>query len=152
DGQPYMNVTTANQRAIGMSFNPGLDGTIYVNMALININRTSINPSKYDLMAVVSHEIDEVLGTSSSLSSAGAEFFSRPADLFRYTSAGARTYNIASPPTFDDAGFSIDGTTRLVQFNQESDGDYGDWKSKAPFVHTPRVQDAYATAGVAGAV
>src|SRR5262249_51158493 len=75
-----------------------------------------------------------------------------PADLFRYTSAGARTYNTASPPTFDDAGFSIDGTTRLVQFNQEAGADYGDWKSKPPFVHTPRVQDAFATPGVAGAV
>jgi Bacterial Ig domain len=152
DNNSYMNVTTANQRAIGIPFNPGMDGTIYVNMALINIDRISINASKYDLMAVVSHEIDEVLGTSSSLSSDGADFFSRPADLFRYTSAGARTYNTASPPTFDDAWFSIDGTTRLVQFNQEAGADYGDWKSKPPFVHTPRVQDAYGTPGVQGAV
>jgi hypothetical protein len=143
DNNIYVHVTTANQRAIGIPFDPGIDGTIYVNMALINIDRVSINPSKYDLMAVVSHEIDEVLGTTSSLGPSGPELYSRPADLFRYNSAGARTYTTAG----DDAWFSIDGTTRLVPFNQDSGGDYGDWKSKPPFVHTPRVQDAYGTPG-----
>jgi hypothetical protein len=147
DGTTSNRVTTANQRALGLSANPPLDGTISLNMSIINIDRISINPSKFDLMAVVSHEIDEVMGTSSALSSSGAEANSRPADLFRYTSGGVRTYNIASPPTFDDAWFSIDGTTRLVQFNQEAGADYGDWKSKPPFVHTPRVQDAFGTAG-----
>jgi hypothetical protein len=137
-------VTTANQRAIGLSASLPLDGTIYVNMSIINIDRISINLSKFDLMAVVSHEIDEVMGTSSALGSSGIEPNSRPADLFRYNSAGARTYTLSG----DDAWFSIDGgTTRLVQFNQDPQGDYGDWKSKPPFPHTPRVQDAFATAG-----
>jgi hypothetical protein len=142
DNTSSIRVTTANQRAIGLSANPPLDGTISVNMSIINIDRISINPGKYDLMAVVSHEIDEVLGTTSSLGPS-PEPNSRPADLFRYNSAGARTYTTSG----DDAWFSIDGTTRLVQFNQDSQGDYGDWKSKPPFPHTPRVQDAFATAG-----
>jgi len=147
DGTTSNRVTTANQRALGLSINPPLDGTISLNMSIINIDRVSINPSKFDLMAVVSHEIDEVMGTSSSLGSAGPAANSRPADLFRYTSAATRTYTISPPPpTFDDAWFSIDGgTTRLVRFNQSSSGDYGDWWSTG--AHTPRVQDAFGTAG-----
>ena len=141
DGSILIRATTANQRAVGIAADPGIDGTIYVNMSLINIDRISINPSKYDLMAVISHEIDEVMGTSSALSGSGNEPVTRPADLFRYNFVGARTYTTAG----DDAYFSIDGTTRLVQFNQDSQGDYGDWKSKPPFVHTARVQDAFGT-------
>jgi hypothetical protein len=146
DNNAYIHMTTANQRAIGIPFDPGMDGTIYLNISLINIDRATNNPSKYDLIAVVSHEIDEVMGTSSSLSGSGPEPYSRPADLFRYTSGGLRTYNTASPPTFDDAWFSIDGgVTRPVRFNQTSGPDYGDWWSTG--AHTPRVQDAIGTPG-----
>jgi hypothetical protein len=139
DGTTSNRVTTANQRAIGLSANPPSDGTIYLNIPLLNIDRINIDPNKYDLMAVVSHEIDEVMGTSSSLGPVDIEPNSRPADLFRYNSAGDRTYiNFG-----DDSWFSIDGTTRLVQYNQNGSGDYGDWWSAGP--HTPRVQDAFAT-------
>jgi len=139
DNHSSIRVTTANQRAIGLSANQPSDGTIYVNIPLINIDRINIDPNKYDLMAVVSHEIDEVLGTSSSLGPVDPESFSRPADLFRYNSAGDRTYiNFG-----DDSWFSIDGTARLVQFNQNGSGEYGDWWSSGP--HTPRVQDAFPT-------
>ena len=142
DNNFFIDVSSANQRALGIPFDPGIDGTIYVNMSIINIDRISTNASKYDLMAVVSHEIDEVLGTSSSLGT--ADSYSRPADLFRYSATGVRNYTT----TGDNAWFSIDGgTTRLVQYNQDPGGEYGDWKSKPPFVHTPRVQDAYATPG-----
>jgi hypothetical protein len=142
DNSSFIRVTTANQRAIGLSANPTLDGTISVNMSIINIDCISIDPNKYDLMAVVSHEIDEVLGTSSSLGFP-PEDNSRPADLFRYDSAGSRNYTTSG----DNAWFSIDGgTTRLVQYNQNSAGDFGDWWSfGGPF--TPRVQDAFGTKG-----
>jgi len=142
DNSSSIRVTSANQRAIGLSANPPLDGTIYVNMSVINIDRVSIDPNKYDLMTVVSHEIDEVLGTSSSLGFP-PEPNSRPADLFRYDSAGSRNYTTSD----DNAWFSIDGgTTRLVQYSQNSAGDFGDWWSfGGPF--TPRVQDAFGTKG-----
>src|ERR1051326_2972169 len=107
-------------------------------MSLMNIDRISINPSKYDLMAVVSHEIDEALGTASGLGSAN----SCPPDLLRYNSAGARSYTTSG----DDAWLSFDGgITRVVQYNQNPGGDYGDFWSTGP--HTPRVQDAFGTAG-----
>jgi hypothetical protein len=143
DGSSSIEVTTANQRALGLSANLPLDGTVYLNMSIINISRATNNLSKYDLIAVVSHEIDEVLGTASSLGPS-PEANSRPADLFRYNSSGFRSYTTSG----DDAWFSIDGgTTRLVQYNQDLQGDFGDWKSKPPFPHTPRVQDAFGTAG-----
>jgi len=143
DGTSSIRVTTANQRALGLSANPppgSPDSTISVNMSIINIDRISVNASKYDLMAVVSHEIDEALGMSSGLTRPN----SAPVDLFRYNSAGARSYTTAG----DDAWFSIDGgTTRLVRYNQDATGDYGDWKSNSGFAHTPRVQDAFGTPG-----
>lgn len=143
DGSSSIRVTTANQRALGLS--PGavqFDSTISLNISIINIDRISINPSKYDLMAVVSHEMDEALGASSSLTSSGPQPNSRPVDLFRYNSAGQRSYTTSG----DDAWLSFDGgITRPVQYNQNASGDYGDfWSSGA---HTPRVQDAFGTPG-----
>lgn len=139
-----MQLTLPNLRAIGINQSPSggqSDSTISLNMSIINIDRTSINPSKYDLMAVVSHEIDEVLGTSSGLPGSTVT----PADLFRYNSSGARNFTTSG----DDAWLSFDGgATRLVEYNQDPGGDFGDWKSKSPFAHTPRVQDAFGTPGV----
>jgi len=143
DGTSSIQVTTANQRALGFNANPppgSSDSTISLNMSIININRISINPSKYDLMAVVSHEIDEALGTSSGLPTPAN---ARPPDLFRFTAAGARTYTTSG----DDAWFSIDGgLTDLVRYNQNATGDFGDWWSIG-VPHTPRVQDAAGTPG-----
>src|SRR5262249_17770315 len=64
----------------------------------------------------------------------------RVQDLFRYSSGGARSYTTAG----DDAFFSLNGTTDLVQFNQNQQfggGDFGDWHPSG----TARVQDAFAT-------
>jgi hypothetical protein len=141
DGTGFVRMTTANQRAIGIANNPGApDSTISVNMSIINITRTPpIDPNKYDLMAVVSHEIDEALGSASGLTRANAA----PVDLFRYTSGGLRSYTTSG----DDAWFSIDGgVTRPVRYNENAGGDYGDWWSIG-VAHTPRVQDAAGTPG-----
>lgn len=139
DGTSSIRVTTANQRALGFNTSPPpgqSDSTISLNVSLMNLDRQTINPSKYDLMSVVSHEIDEALGTGSGVGQANIE----PADLFRFTAAGARTYTTAG----DDAWFSINGgTTDLARYNQDSGGDYGDWWSTGS--HTPQVQDAFAT-------
>ncbi len=115
------------------------DGLIDLNLGLMNLDRTSIDVTKYDLKAVLQHEVDEVLG---SISNVGNGSNPRPADLFRYTAAGARTYTTAG----DDAYFSIDGTTMLARYNQNSGGDYGDWWS-AFGGNTPQVQDAFSTPG-----
>ncbi len=141
DGQATLSVTTALAKALALGISPGdpaLDSTISLNTSLMNLNRTGINPAKYDLQTVVSHEIDEALGTSSGLGTGAIN----PVDLFRYTLAGARTFTTAG----DNAYFSLNGTTQLAQYNQDASGDYGDWWS-INGGQTPRVQDAFATPG-----
>ena len=127
-------------RALGFSANPpsgNPDSIISVNMSLINITRPPSNPGNYDLQAVVSHEMDEVLGTSSGVGGSTIN----PVDLFRYTAEKSRTFTTAG----DDAYFSLDGGTNLLaRYNQNAGADYGDWWSVS--AHTPvRVQDAYGT-------
>jgi hypothetical protein len=142
DGTAGIRVTTANQRALGFNTSPPpgqSDSTISLNVSLMNLNRQTIDPSKYDLMSVVSHEIDEALGTGSGVGQANIE----PVDLFRFTAGGLRTYTTSG----DDAWFSINGgTTDLARYNQDPSGDYGDWWSSGS--HTPQVQDAFATPAV----
>jgi hypothetical protein len=134
-GSTFINGKTANLRALGFTLiPPGFDGVIGLNTSITNPPN-----SPFSLFAVTEHEIDEVLGLGSDVGGAG--FFADPApeDLYRYTSTGARSYTTAG----DDAYFSLDGTTDLVQFNQSGGGaDYGDWHTSA----TVRVQDAFGTA------
>lgn len=142
-GDANINVHTANLRALGFTgydtgFPSGIDGYVLLNTSIMNLSRTNINHSKYDLIAVAEHEMDEVMALESDLPDTSDPF---PQDLFRYTSAGARTFTTSG----DNAYFSLDGSNLLVQFNQAASGDYGDWWSTG--THTPRVQDAFATAG-----
>jgi len=140
-----MSVKTANLRAIGLPGSSGLpggyDGIITLNTALMNLSRSTNDPSKFDLMAATAHEIDEVLGLASALPN--PSFNSPlPEDLFRFDSSGHRSLTASG----DDAYFSIDGgATLLARFNQTSGGDYGDWWSVG--LHEPQVQDAFLTRG-----
>jgi hypothetical protein len=151
-GSSTINVKTANLRALGVpgSFPPigGFDGIVGLNTHITDIG-SSDTTGQYSLLAVIEHEIDEVLGLGSDVGGTG--FFSDPAveDLFRFNFAGARTYTTAG----DDAYFSIDGgATQLARFNQNGGGDYGDWWSNngggnpGP-VPAPQVQDAFAFPG-----
>jgi len=151
DGSPYMDVTTANLRALGIDVNPPEgqpDGFVLLNTSIMNLNRTSINPSKYDLMAVASHEIDEVLAFGSALNglSNGAATPTGAVwgmDLYRYDQNGNRSFNTTLS---SQAYFSINGgVTDLARFNQTGGGDFSDWYSTGP--HTPEVQDAFGTPG-----
>jgi hypothetical protein len=137
-GGSLVDVTLPNLRALGFSAPGSPDSTISLNLSVCNTNRVSIDSSKFDLMAVVMHEIDEVLGTASGLTQGNI----RPADLFRYSStAGVRSYTTSG----DDAYFSLDGINDLARYNQSGSGDWGDWWTAG--THTPQVQDAFATAG-----
>jgi hypothetical protein len=145
-GTTNINVKTATERAIGIANSTNPDGTITLNTSIMNLSRTGPqDPSKYDLMAVASHEIDEVLGLGSAL---GTPFSANPfpEDLFRYDSSGSRSFTTSTSAT---AFFSIDGTTDLAEFNnQQSGADFGDWRSNPlPAGAQPKVQDAFATPG-----
>jgi len=139
DGNTTISLTTANAKALGLFSYSGTDGTITLNTSLMNLDRVTIDPAKYDLQAVAEHEIDEVLGTASGLGSNEIQ----PVDLYRYDSSGARNYTTSG----DNAYFSLDGTTLLARYNQHTGADYGDWYSFNGG-QTPRVQDAYGTPGV----
>jgi hypothetical protein len=155
-GSTTINGKTANLRALGYTGIPpigGFDGTIGLNTHLTNVGSPG-SSGTYSLLAVVEHEIDEVLGLGSDLGSPGQTFFNDPApeDLFRYDATGARSYsNNPSCGAGDGpaAYLSLDGTTKLAQFNNcANGGDYGDWASSPlPGGVGPKVQDAFATPG-----
>jgi hypothetical protein len=152
NGNNSVTVTTANLRALGISSSPPAgqtDSYISLNTSIMNLTRASIDPNKYDLMAVAQHEIDEALSLSSTLNGShnGDPTPATPVhimDLFRYDQTGARSFNTALAT---QAYFSIDGTNDLVRFNQTSGYDFQDWYS--PGNQTPRVQDAIGTRGAA---
>jgi len=147
NGSSSMDLTLPNGRALGLSgWNSASDGTISLNTSIMNLSRSSINGSKYDLYAVTAHEIDEVLGMDSSLDGS-ANGAAAPTgnimvmDLFRYDQNGNRSFNTIQA---DQAWFSLDGRNLLVRYNQTAGGDFHDWYSPTG---TPRVQDAYSVAG-----
>jgi hypothetical protein len=149
NGSANIQVATANLRALGFDATPsgGQDSTISLNVSICNLDRVTIDPNKYDLKAVVMHEIDEALSLGSAMDNLNngdpaPTLFIRPADLFRYDSSGNRSFDTALAT---QSFFSIDGTTDLARFNQTQGGDFGDWYS--PGGQTPQVQDAFATAG-----
>ncbi|NBR85069.1 MAG: hypothetical protein EBS84_08145 [Proteobacteria bacterium] len=149
-----IHMTLPLGRLLGLTANFGSDGfdsTISLNTTIMNFTRSSIDPNKYDLIATAEHEINEVLGSSSNLGpGTGPTGPIAPIDLFRYTTNLVRTWTTNG----DDAYFSIDGTNLLARFNQQPDGDYGDFWSKtgtwSPPGTTPaaQVQDAFAGPGV----
>jgi hypothetical protein len=152
NGSTTMELTLPHARALGFSANPPAgqtDSEIDLNISIMNLTRTNINGSKYDLFAVAGHEIDEVLGLSSVLDGLNN---GDPAptgdvdslDLFRYDQNGNRSFNTTSS---SQAYFSLDGTNRLVRFNQQAGGDFHDWFSFPSGGSPPRIQDAYGTPG-----
>ncbi|MSU33925.1 MAG: hypothetical protein EXS36_02220 [Pedosphaera sp.] len=142
DGQANIWVTMANQRAIGLIGAPsGPDGIITLNTAIMNLNRITIDPLKYDLKSVTQHEIDEVLGLGSGLNlPANFPRQSRPQDLFRYSAPGVRSYTLG----FGGSFLSINGGgANLAGFGDGASGsDYGDWNSDSV-----RVNNAFGTPG-----
>ncbi len=145
-----INVSTALLRVLGLGGNSSpSDSTITLNTSLMNLDRTGPQDSgKNDLMAVVAHEMNESIGLGSGLDgSLNGDPISplsiEPADLFRFASAGVRSFNTSLAST---AFFSINGgVTNLAPFNQDQGGDFGDWDSSGG--QPPRVQDAFALTG-----
>jgi hypothetical protein len=145
NGSTLMNVKTANLRAIGINVNPPAgqpDGFIGLNTH-ITFPGSPGSSLTYFLKATVQHEIDEVLGLGSALPNPPSQTIF-PQDLYRYDASGNRTFTTTSTVK---AFFSIDGTTRLAQFDNQNDGgDFGDWQSNPlPPNVKPQVQDAFAT-------
>lgn len=147
----FAPVGTLSSADTGSLCNYTGDGCIGLNLAITN------DPGKgtaggYNLLSVVEHEIDEILGLGSALPNGGGSAPADPApeDLFRFSAPGVRSFVTNNSVTDEactgasKAYFSINGgTTNLASFNNcANGGDYGDWA-----LNTGRVQDAYNTGG-----
>jgi hypothetical protein len=156
---PDLTVQSANGRALGLN-TPGFlnsngqgggtfDGIVSLNTS-ITFPPQPNNGGTYSLQMVAEHEIDEVLGKGSALPNP-SNFGNGPTpsaeDLYRYDAGGNRTFTASSGA---HAFFSLDGTTRLNQYDNQFDGgDFADWQSNPrPSGVPPQVQDAFATPGV----
>ena len=151
-GQSRLSIKPALGRAVGFA-TPGVSLTAsgfcnFTGDGCVGINTdiTTLNCGVYSMLAVVEHEIDEVLGLGSGLLSNGSIFLNQamPEDLFRYAGAGVRSFATNScSGTVPTAYFTLDGgTTNLRGFNNcNNGGDYGDWAAGTPAL----VQDAFAT-------
>ncbi len=150
NSQIEMKLPLARMMGLDSDYGPdGFDSTISCKMSLMNFSRPPGDPDKYDFIATVEHEMNEVLGFPSNLKRGYPSGPIGPIDLFRYTTNLVRTWTTNG----DDAYFSIDGTNLLARFNQNPDGDYHDWWSYsgswAPPGQTPlpQVQDAFGSTG-----
>jgi uncharacterized protein YjlB len=151
NGSTSMNVKLANLRAVGIQVNPPVgqsDGVISLNTTVTTPGSPG-STGTVNLLPVVEHEIDEVLGLGSSLPAvpSGTIF---PEDLYRYSGVNTRTFTSTDSRTSGVfAFFSIDGHTALAEFDNQNDGgDFGDWQSN-PLRSgvAAKVQDAFATPG-----
>jgi FG-GAP-like repeat len=117
------------------------DGIVTLNPTAPYQFTRPTSSSNLDAQRAFEHEIDEVIGLGSRLGHSGSNL--RPQDLFSWSSAGVR--NLTSSGT---RYFSINrGTSNIVNFNQNSTGDFGDWLSTAcPQAH-PYVQNAFGCTG-----
>ncbi len=141
----------ANGRAVGLDTPPAMfadghvgnggtyDGIVTLNSADPFQFSRPTSMSSFDAQHSTEHEMDEVMGIVSDADISKLH----PQDLFSWSSAGHR--NITSSGT---RYFSINGgVTNIVNFNQDSHGDFGDWLSEAcPQAH-PYVQNAFGCMG-----
>ena len=123
-----------------------LDGIITLNSAeSILFSRPAV-PAYFDGFSAIEHETDEVLGLGSHLNATDPHSKDlSPQDLFSWS--GPHTRNTTA---IGIRYFALDlGITKIVGFNQQSDGDFGDWDSPpCPQPH-PRVQNAFGCRGAA---
>jgi hypothetical protein len=151
NGNSTINVKIANLRAVGLPGNPPAgepDGYISLNTSITSPGSPGTS-STFNLVPVVEHEIDEVLGLGSTLpDQLNSTIF--PEDLFRYDKNGVRTLTTTSTV---QAFFSINAGAALAQFDNQNDGgDFGDWQSNPlPPGILPKVQDAFAIPGASPA-
>lgn len=156
-GSHTINVKLANLRAVGLA-GPSVntfcnvtgvaDGCISVNLALTDVGAGGDGSN--DLLTVLQHEINEVLGLGSSLPDAGDIF---PQDLYRWAAPGVRSH-ATNPSTTDPCGVltpraylstsptGATGTNLTDLNNCQNGGDYGDWATVVPPVHS--LQNAFA--------
>lgn len=143
-GQSRYVITSAQAKALGViAPSGGVDGSIGFGASPYSFNHASVAPNTYDFVAVAEHEITEVLGRISGLSSYSPSYATIE-DLFRFSGSGTRSWNYGT-----SSYFSVDnGVTDLANFNHSSSGgDRADWLSSWSYNDAA---DAFTYAGVPG--
>ena len=152
-----VEVSGANGRAVRLPHDtpPGLDangnlgsGPAFIYDGIVVLNSGAplqftrpVNIGSFDAQESIEHEIDEILGLGSYLNQGGTDL--RPQDLFSWSFVGTR--NLTSSGM---RYFSIDsGNTNIVDFNQDTSRDLGDWLSITCPQLNPHVQNALACPG-----
>jgi len=148
---PTIKPSSANGRAVGLDTPTAMfadghvgnggpyDGIVTLNSSVPLQFTRPTSASNFDAQRSTEHEMDEVMGIVSDADVSKLH----PQDVFSWSSAGHR--NITSSGT---RYFSINGgVMNIVNFNQDSHGDLGDWLSEScPQAH-PYVQNAFACRG-----
>jgi len=123
--------TQANVKALGLFTSGGsVDGTCgFGPSSMFGSFTEGVAPaSGYYMPGTVKHELTEIMGRQSLIDSQPTYY--TPADLFRYTAAGARALTSYVNGGAANAFFSLDGgTTLLREWNNRDTGfgDLGDW-------------------------
>jgi len=144
---------SADGRAVGLNTPPAMfangtvgnggpyDGIITLNSAAPFQFTRPANGTHFDALRTTEHEMDEVMGLGSRLGHVGNNL--RPQDLFSWSSANHRSLSPSGTRYF-----SINaGVTNIVNFNQNPNGDFGDWLSTACPQARPFVQNAFSCLG-----
>jgi len=148
-----IKVSSANGRAVGLDTPPAMfangtvgdagpyDGIVTLNSADPFQFTRPVSTASFDAQRSTEHEMDEIMGLASRLGSSGNDL--RPQDLFSWSSPGVRNLTSSGPRYF-----SINsGSTNIVNFNQDPNGDFGDWLSPACPQPLPYVQNAFGCTG-----
>lgn len=138
-------IPSSEAKALGLIAGGQSSNDGYIGFAGSTSNYT-FSPTKgiasgtYDFEAVAAHELDEVLGRISGLTSTSPSYRT-PFDLFRYSAQGAISLAYNS-----SAYFSINGgQTDLGNFNNSSSGgDRADWLTLS---NSTDIQDAFVSTG-----
>jgi hypothetical protein len=145
--------SSANGRALGMDTPPAMfangtvgdagpyDGIVTLNSAVsFSFSRPTASTS-FDGLEAIEHETGEVMGLGSFLDHSSSDL--RPQDLFTWSGFGTRNTTRSGTRYF-----SINnGQTDIVNFNQDSGGDAGDWQSGTCPQANPYVQNAFGCRG-----
>ena len=133
-------IPSATAKALGVigASNAAIDGSIgFTGNSETDYTYTGslIAPDTYDFVAIAEHELAEVLGRISGLSS-DTPSWRTPLDLFRYGAPSVLSFDYNTP-----AYLSVDGGYNSIgNFNYLGTGDRGDWLTTAL---TRDSQDAY---------